>query len=70
MGVEVDWDLVGLELVISAIAIGYIILLINFVLRKIPGMLLRLITSSKLSPEKPPHLLGMPSGGTTLIQTL
>lgn len=35
-----------------------------------PGMLLRLITSSKLSPEKPPHLLGMPSGGTTLIQTL
>jgi hypothetical protein len=35
-----------------------------------PGMLLRWITSSKLSPEKPPTLLGMPSGGTTLIQML
>jgi hypothetical protein len=69
-GVEVNWDLIGLQFIITAIAVSYTLIRTFYYLPKMPGMLLRVMTSSKLSPEKPPTLLGMPSGGTTLIQTL
>ena len=46
------------------------VLMSHIFLRKMPGTLLRWMTSRSDSPEKPATRLGMPSGGTTLIHTL